>query len=212
MAKNDTNLSNNAVIDSERSTIITVGDKEYALLLTTKATKEIGKRYGGLQNLGDKLFEVETDKVTVEVEAIAAGKLTEIKVGAGVTAKVGATVDTAGYTLSVVAFEPIAKPSIIYAAKPGYKLVAVEIVVGNNKDDKMSVNPLYAHLVDTRGFLWAVKLGGRDGKQMDSGDIGKGEKVRGWVAFEIPNDAMPDAIQYGFGNLFSPTNVYSAVQ
>jgi hypothetical protein len=57
MAKNDTNLSNNAVIDSERSTIITVGDKEYALLLTTKATKEIGKRYGGLQNLGDKLFE-----------------------------------------------------------------------------------------------------------------------------------------------------------
>jgi hypothetical protein len=127
-------------------------------------------------------------------------------------AKVGATVDTAGYTLSVVAFEPIAKPSIIYAAKPGYKLVAVEIVVGNNKDDKMSVNPLYAHLVDTRGFLWAVKLGGRDGKQMDSGDIGKGEKVRGWVAFEIPTDATPDAIQYGFGNLFSPTKVYSAVQ
>ena len=45
---------------------------------------------------GDKLFEVETDKVTVEVEAIAAGKLTEIRVGAGVTAKVGTTVAVLG--------------------------------------------------------------------------------------------------------------------
>lgn len=127
-------------------------------------------------------------------------------------AKAGTTAESAGYTLSVVGFEPIAKPSIIYTAKPGYKLVAAEIVVGNNKDDKMSVNPLYTHLVDTRGFLWAAKLGGRDGKQIDSGEIGKGEKVRGWVAFEIPTDATPDAIQYGFGNLFSPTKVYSAVQ
>ena len=41
---------------------------------------------------GDKLFEVETDKVTVEVEAIAAGNLREIRVDAGVTAKVGTVV------------------------------------------------------------------------------------------------------------------------
>lgn len=39
----------------ERSSVIKIGDKEYELLLTTKATKEIAKRYGGLENLGDKL-------------------------------------------------------------------------------------------------------------------------------------------------------------
>ena len=39
----------------ERSTTIKIGDNEYELLLTTKATKEIAKRYGGLDNLGDKL-------------------------------------------------------------------------------------------------------------------------------------------------------------
>ena len=33
---------------------------------------------------GDNLFEVETDKVTIEVQAIVAGRLSEIRVGAGV--------------------------------------------------------------------------------------------------------------------------------
>ncbi len=46
--------------------------------------------------IGDRLFEVETDKVTVEVEAVVAGKLTEIKTGDGVTAKVGAVVAVIG--------------------------------------------------------------------------------------------------------------------
>src|SRR5262249_43044529 len=54
------------------------------------------KSVGDDVKAGDKLFEVETDKVTVEVEAIAAGKLSEIKVAAGVTAKVGATVAVIG--------------------------------------------------------------------------------------------------------------------
>ena len=40
----------------ERSAIIKIGDKEYELLLTTKATKEIAKKYGGLEKLGDRLL------------------------------------------------------------------------------------------------------------------------------------------------------------
>jgi len=43
----------------ERSAVIKIGDNEYELLLTTKATKEIAKKYGGLQNLGDKLIKSE---------------------------------------------------------------------------------------------------------------------------------------------------------
>lgn len=41
---------------NERSAIIKIGDKEYELMLTTKATKEIAKKYGGLEKLGDKLL------------------------------------------------------------------------------------------------------------------------------------------------------------
>ena len=40
----------------ERSAIIKIGDKKYELLLTTKATKEIAKKYGGLEKLGDRLL------------------------------------------------------------------------------------------------------------------------------------------------------------
>jgi hypothetical protein len=43
----------------ERSSVIMIGEKEYELLLTTKATKEIAKKYGGLSNLGDKLVKSE---------------------------------------------------------------------------------------------------------------------------------------------------------
>lgn len=43
-------------MDNERTAVITIGDEEYTLLLTTKATKEIAGRYGGLENLGEKLM------------------------------------------------------------------------------------------------------------------------------------------------------------
>ena len=46
-------------MDTERSTIIRIGDEEHPLLFTTKATKEIAARYGGLENLGDKLMKSE---------------------------------------------------------------------------------------------------------------------------------------------------------
>ena len=36
-----------------------IGKKEYELVLTTRATKEIAKRYGGLANLGEKLSKSE---------------------------------------------------------------------------------------------------------------------------------------------------------
>ena len=41
---------------NERSASITVNGENYELILTTKATKELAARYGGLENLGDKLM------------------------------------------------------------------------------------------------------------------------------------------------------------
>ena len=43
----------------ERSAKVKIGKKEYELVLTTRATKEIAKRYGGLANLGEKLSKSE---------------------------------------------------------------------------------------------------------------------------------------------------------
>lgn len=52
-------------MDNERTTAITIGDEEYTLLLTTKATKEIAGRYGGLENLGEKLMKSENFEMAI---------------------------------------------------------------------------------------------------------------------------------------------------
>ena len=44
---------------NERSASITVNGVEYKLVLTTRATKELAARYGGLEKLGDKLMKSE---------------------------------------------------------------------------------------------------------------------------------------------------------
>ena len=51
---------------NERSALITLGGEQYELLLTTRATKEIAKRYGGLENLGDKLMGAENFQVALD--------------------------------------------------------------------------------------------------------------------------------------------------
>lgn len=50
---------------TERSANILIGDEEYTLLLTTKATKDIAGRYGGLENLGDKLMKAENFEMAI---------------------------------------------------------------------------------------------------------------------------------------------------
>ncbi len=43
----------------DRSAKINIGGAEYELVLTTRATKEIAGRFGGLENLGEKLMQSE---------------------------------------------------------------------------------------------------------------------------------------------------------
>ncbi len=50
----------------ERSAIVNIGGKEYEMLLTTKATKEIAGRYGGLENLGEKLMKSENFEMALD--------------------------------------------------------------------------------------------------------------------------------------------------
>jgi len=53
-------------MDDERSSKITIGGVDYNLILTTRATKEIAKRYGGLENLGEKLMKSENFEVALD--------------------------------------------------------------------------------------------------------------------------------------------------
>lgn len=52
----------------ERASKVTIHGKEYELILTTKATREIAKKHGGLSKLGERIMKEEDyDKAISEV-------------------------------------------------------------------------------------------------------------------------------------------------
>ena len=53
-------------MENDRGAIIRIGNREYEMLLTTRATKEIAKRYGGLEHLGDKLMKAEKFELALD--------------------------------------------------------------------------------------------------------------------------------------------------
>ena len=67
---------------NERSSLITIGGEQYEMILTTRATKAISNRYGGLDNLGDKLRNSDKKPLLTEetVELLTSpGELAEYK-------------------------------------------------------------------------------------------------------------------------------------
>jgi hypothetical protein len=53
-------------VAEDRSATIEIGGTEFKLVLTTKATKEIAGRYGGLENLGEKLMKTENFEMALD--------------------------------------------------------------------------------------------------------------------------------------------------
>ena len=53
-------------MDNDRTSTINIGSEQYELILTTKATKEIAKRYGGLADLGEKLMKTENFEMALD--------------------------------------------------------------------------------------------------------------------------------------------------
>ena len=53
-------------MENERTAVIKIGGKDYELILTTRATKEIARRYGGLENLGEKLMKSENFEMALD--------------------------------------------------------------------------------------------------------------------------------------------------
>jgi hypothetical protein len=52
-------------MENERAAAITIGGAEYELVLTTRATREIAKRYGGLESLGETLMKSENAEMAL---------------------------------------------------------------------------------------------------------------------------------------------------
>ena len=99
---------------------------------------------------GDNLFEVETDKVSLEVPAIVAGRLDEIRVGVGVVAKVGEVLAVIG--------DGAAEPAAPKAA-PAAPVADVTTPLGfgpAEASDGVRVTPLARRLIAENGLDTAL--------------------------------------------------------
>ena len=54
------------ITEQDRTVAITIDGEEYALLLTTRATKAISQRYGGLDKLGEKLMQADSFELALD--------------------------------------------------------------------------------------------------------------------------------------------------
>lgn len=119
------------------------------------------KQVGDEVKEGDILFDVETDKVTVEVQAIAAGRLSEIRVGVGTVARVGAIVAVIGGAAAPAAAStptpvpPPARPPIgpdPFNLDPFNEVrTATERYPGARGPDDMRMTPLARRLIAQHG-------------------------------------------------------------
>ena len=53
-------------MENDRGAMIRIGNREYEMLLTTRATKEIAKRYGGIAHPWDKHMKMENLRIPLD--------------------------------------------------------------------------------------------------------------------------------------------------
>jgi hypothetical protein len=72
----------------------------------------------------------------------------------------------------------------------GHRFVAIEASLVNTEGDELETwsSILGAEMTDSQGRSWDVALAGMDLPQLD-GDVGRNQTRRGWVVFEVANDA-----------------------
>ncbi len=103
------------------------------------------KQAGDAVKPGENLFEIETDKTSMEVPAIAAGTLTDIRFGVGEVAKVGAVVAVIAGAGGAMASAPQAKPvaSRSLEAKPASQSPLTPATAGAQTDSTKELGPRF---------------------------------------------------------------------
>jgi len=108
------------------------------------------------------------------------------------------------YTLALGQVEDPARVSEFVTLEPNHKLVAVEFIITNINGKPIDVNPLHGTMVDKEGYSYRCTLAARAGSQLDVVTLNRGEKVKGWIAFQTLPEARVNYIKYDlepFGSL-----------
>ena len=106
---------------------------------------------------------------------------------------------TEGSGLAMVAHaieDPSAPDTARYQPKPGTRLVAVHFELGSLSGTHYGT-PHAAKMIDDRGVKYEVVYGAMaEHPEIESIAVGMGERVSGWMAYELPEGAVPAFLEY----------------
>lgn len=109
--------------------------------------------------------------------------------------KVGERLDAGGVTLTVMGVEKVKEIGTFQKAKDGKMYLLVEVLLETTGRDEAPYNPIYFKVKDADGFEHNVMISMAD-NTLKSGKLAAGEKVRGVVAFEVPEQAAGLVLSY----------------
>lgn len=114
---------------------------------------------------------------------------TEVQAAVPAVAKVGDRVELNGTALTVVKVDRAADLGQFQKAKDGNEFLIAEVIVENSASaDKIPYNPLYFKVKDSDGFEYDAEFTAGE-RSLKSGELAKGDKARGDVAFEVKKTA-----------------------
>ncbi len=74
--------------------------------------------------------------------------------------------------------------------KTGMRFVTLDLTIVSEANEDVDANTLYASLKDSKGNKYAASLLGREPELPSQNNIARGERVQGWVTFEVPVSAV----------------------
>ncbi|MDP9369918.1 MAG: DUF4352 domain-containing protein [Chloroflexota bacterium] len=78
---------------------------------------------------------------------------------------------------------------------PGKRYVAVEVTIENRSNETLRYTPDDFQVTDSAGRAYPAVEGGAD-PAITGGELAPGDAIRGWISFEVPEDADPERFVY----------------
>jgi hypothetical protein len=140
------------------------------------------------------------EKTSAEVTATALAEVTSDEPVEHVeqgSEQLGEWAEGSGLAMVARAIEdPAAPDTASYEPKPGTRLVAVLFELGSLSGTHHGT-PHAAKLIDQRGVKYEAVYGAMaDHSEIESVAVSMGERVKGWIAYEVPDGAVPTFLEY----------------
>ncbi len=107
---------------------------------------------------------------------------------ASVLGKVGDTLSQGNYVVALVGVERAKCFGEYSCAGEGKILVAVEIII-KSAGESVDVNPFYCKVKDSQGYEYLMNVLGKEPSLKSQNNLPIGEISRGWITFELPENA-----------------------